>query len=154
MAWVFELAIECGRDRDTAIALKSHFDGFPFTPKSGTTGRCVVQAQGVTTDEDNNWWISVLPVFPGSNVVQHSESPDVLREIAFALYGRLRSAPRYRFALVGTETSQFNTFANLKRVVSHPGLQGLVLREEIYVSLERPIGFEPFAPGYVWRPYA
>lgn len=153
MAWIFELAIECGQERDVATTLKGHFDSFGFDLANGTNGMCVVRPQAVTEDEENNWWVSVLPVLQGNRAVQHSESPDLLREVASVLYGRLKSACGYRFALVGTETNQFNTFSGLVELVNHPGLQGLVLREDIYGSFHRPVGFEAFAPNYVWRPY-
>jgi hypothetical protein len=153
MAWIFELAIECGHERKVATILKNHFDGFVFDLANGTVGTCLIPSQALKADEENNWWVSAVPVLPSGKVVQHSESSKVLQKVAGALYERLKSAHGYRFALVGTEASQFNTFSGLEALVNHPSLEGLVLREDIYASFGGPTGWKPFAPNYVWRPY-
>ncbi len=153
MAWIFELAVECGEQRNVATTLRDHFDGFTFGMTNGTAGVCLVRPQGITVDEESNWWVSVLPVLKGDTIVQHSEPRGVLQEAARGLYNRLKAASGYRFALVGVEATQFSTFSNLTALVTHADLQGLVLHERIYASMRGPVGFECFSPDYMWRPY-
>lgn len=154
MAWIFELAIECGQQRDSANAQMSHFANVPFVLMNGLSGALLARPDALTEDEDNNWWISIVPILEGGNVVQHFEKPELLEEIAHVLYGRLKSTSGYRFALVGTEVAQFNTFHNLNVLINHPKLHGLVLRTDIFMSLGKPTGFEFFSQNYVWKPYS
>jgi hypothetical protein len=76
-----------------------------------------------------------------------------MSEMGHLLYERLRSAPEFRYALVGKETDEFRAFDELDQDVLGPAFAGLVLSEAIWDRLGRPAPFEPFRPGYVWRPY-
>ena len=153
MAWVFELAVECGSERYVAAALKGHFENLSFDLKEGSDGPYSILPQAITTDEEQNWWQSAICTLNGSNVVRHSEDSSVLQKLASVFYDRLRSAQAYRFALVGVEANQFSTFTGLKTLVTHTGLNGLVLRKDVYDLFNKPTGFECFARDYVWRPY-
>jgi hypothetical protein len=73
--------------------------------------------------------------------------------IASALYERLRTAPDFRFAIVGVEpvdtfrgTSQMNEPEDI-------ACTGLVLENAIWIRAGMSARFETFRPGYVWLPY-
>lgn len=153
MAWIFELAIECSHQRDVASSMREHFHGFMFRLTDGTAGVCLSRPEALTQDEDNSWWISIVPALSGGVLVRHSEHPRLIREVSHVLYGRLKFISGYRFALAGIESTQFNTFHNLGSLLEHPEMQGLVLRDDVYALLGNATGFETCAPGYVWRPY-
>jgi hypothetical protein len=75
-------------------------------------------------------------------------------EVGFLLYERLRTSPPFRFALIGWEVDETIYFSELKAPdLNHPAFQGLVLSEEIWKLLECPTYVEPFAEGYLWKPY-
>ena len=72
---------------------------------------------------------------------------------SLALYERLRTAPRYRYALVGVEVDGFRYFDELDDDVVNHDYNGLVLAEEVWKHLGSPDVFVPFEPGYRWRPF-
>ncbi len=149
MGWTFELAVECGTDHEAAAAVKEHFDGLTFQIDGETNGQWMVEY--LSEDEDGRWWVTVLPFIRG-RPLESVDDPQMLAAAARKLYDRLRSAPQFRFAVVGNETFQFNRAEALHELLGHPALRGLVVSEELFETLGRPIGFAHFSDGYRWLP--
>ena len=148
MAWLFQLAIECGNDQAAAIRVKDHFDGVML----GTDQRPRLCHVGqLDQDELGRWWVSVVP--DGAEPIAARGDKDLVREVSIDLYERLRTASGYRFALAGVEAFQFNDLEALPSIIGNPALNGFVVQEELFRSiLGNPGGFVPFSEGYVWKP--
>ena len=149
MAWRFELAVECGIDHKAVIGVKNHFDGLTFALDDGTNGRWM--ADYVSEDEDKRWWVTVLPIIL-EKALEWKDDPQLLAATGKQLYERLKSAPPFRFAIVGIETFQFNRAESLRDLLEHPALHGLVVNEELFDILGRPREFTTFSNGYFWLP--
>ena len=76
-----------------------------------------------------------------------------MTELGILLYQRLRSAPTFRYALVGVEVDEFRTYSELLEDSSSLAFLGLVLVQTVWEAIGSSPGFRPFSPGYVWKPY-
>ncbi len=89
-------------------------------------------------------------------------SPEVAASLGaagHALLEHLRSAPPFRFAVVGVEAYEAMTFGDLVQQVavdpaSLDGPDGLVVSDDALPGAGAGPAFEPFAAGYAWIPYA
>jgi hypothetical protein len=154
MGLFFGLNVECGPE-GLARELSRHFANLPLVLRGGAPVRCSSRAwQG----QDGNWWADALPYgasvtgTPGRDVPELRQASR-MSEMGHLLYERLRSAPNFRYALVGKETDEFRCFSELNDDVLRPAFAGLVIADEIWDRLGRPGPFERFRPGYLWRPY-
>jgi hypothetical protein len=73
-------------------------------------------------------------------------------EIGFLLYEHLKSAPPFRYAIVGWEVDGFREAGEFDSEDLQT-LNGLVLSQEFCERLDCQSKLEPFAPNYYWRPY-
>lgn len=71
------------------------------------------------------------------------------QQLAIFLYEHLRTAPPFRFAVVGLECHEFEVFIR----GALEAFDGLVVSRQIYHEAGRPREFQPFAPGYFWVPF-
>jgi hypothetical protein len=154
MAWLFELAAECGGNRNAAILFAKHFDGLRLRCADDFEAICTSQHSPPTGDEENNWWVEIIPSGLSKSGVQSEADAKRMTEVGILLYRHLETAPPFRFALVGVETSQFCTANGILKVLQHPAMDGLVVNDELWQQLGSPDGFETFGKGYRWRPYA
>lgn len=76
-----------------------------------------------------------------------------MNAIARDLYASLRSAPSFRYALVGVEVDSFRTESELDDDLVSRGIDGLVISDAIWDRLGRPERFVRFRPGYYWREF-
>jgi hypothetical protein len=150
MAYVFQLSLECGCDKQNAVNIQSHFHDFVFDLNDGETVRC--GPSDPTPGDDGMWWIEVDPSIKGRGLVYDADR-QLMADIGRKMYVRLETAKGYRFALAGIETFQFNTAESLRKLHGHETLNGLVVSDELLKTFEDLTGFEPFAPGYCWRPF-
>ena len=107
-------------------------------------------------DVEENWWGRICPSGMSATGVDHPETAYLMTELGILLYQHLQSAPGFRYALVGVEVDEFRTYGELR---ADAGIlaalfPGLVLAESVWRSIGSPLGFRPFASGYVWQPYA
>jgi hypothetical protein len=72
--------------------------------------------------------------------------------IAIVLYERLRTAPPFRYALIGVEVDGFSHFSELKDG-NIERYDGLVLSDAIWRYVGCPSTFVTFAAGTRWRPF-
>jgi hypothetical protein len=154
MAMLFGLQIECGQE-SAARAMAAHFLGVALVLPDGLALRCESSAW---RDVEGNWWVSAAPPgasasgIPGRDVPELRKA-DRMTQIGFLLYDSLRAAPDFRYALAGVEASEFRYFSELNMDLVDLDFPGLVLCDAIWAQLNRAEVFQPFRPGYVWRPY-
>lgn len=150
MAWVFSLSAECGAEKIAAERFSQHFDGLIFTLSNSIQAQCKAT---LFQDLEDNWWCRVSP----ENVSELGvDSPDVaytMTELGILLYQRLRSAPAFRYALVGVEVDEFRTYHELISEIPETRFPGLVLTESIEQEWGSSATFYPFRSGYLWQPY-
>lgn len=132
MAWLVSLSAECGPERGAADTFAEYFQAADIPTR-------------VFQDDDGNWWCSAMP--RGVSWDDESAVDEVIRQ----LHGLLHGAPAYRYALAGVEVDEFRLRSELTSS-DLDELAGLVLCETLWHEMERPPGYESFAPGYLWRP--
>jgi hypothetical protein len=151
MAWIFSLSAECGWDEREARAFAVHFDGYVAVTDTGEQFSC---SGTVFEDGDAGWWVAVIPEGVSGNDVHDGRARAQMTQISLRLYDRLRSAPPFRFALVGVEVDEFRTFKEIDDDLIRLDFDGLVIDEEIWSTLGKPDIFVPFSPGHRWRPFS
>ena len=149
MAWIFSLSVECGEDLAAADVCATHFTfssvcsngaEYPFT--------CRVSKIG-----GNGWWCIASTEGVSKRGITSAADQEQMDKLAEILYRRLRTAPPYRFALVGVEAEGFRSFEELDDDVEKLDFSGLVLSEEVWRGLGASAVFVAFEAGYVWRPF-
>ncbi len=149
MAWLFSLSAECGTQKEAAETVAAHFHGLTVTIADGSRF-----TSGADTFHDSEgWWARVCLDDVSLSGIRHEQDAREMTEIGFALYDRLRSAPPFRFAMVGVEVDGFRYFRELDDDVVTCDFNGLVLADAVWQRLCSPSIFVPFAPGYRWRPF-
>jgi hypothetical protein len=151
MAWIFSLSAECGWDQRDARAFAVHFDRYVAVTDIGERVPCPC---GVVQDGDAGWWVSVVPEGVSRSGVRHERDRSQMTQIGLSLYDRLRTAPPFRFALVGVEADEFRTFKEIDDDLIRLDFNGLVINDDIWSTLGEPDIFVPFSPGYRWRPFS
>jgi hypothetical protein len=149
MAWIFSLSAECGPQQEAAEAVANHFRGLTVTLEDGSSYPC-----GTGTFHDGEgWWATVCPDGVTRNGINNEQERQQLTAISIALYEHLRSAPAFRYALVGVEVDGFRYFRELDDDVVTMDFNGLVVSDAVWNHLGSPTIFVPFKPGYRWRPF-
>jgi hypothetical protein len=150
MAWIFELSAECGDEQEVADGFRAHFENFRCVLSDGSQSFCSTSAH---QDSDNNWWACVVPSGLSRNGIRDELEARLMTEIGHLLCEHLRTAPPYRYALVGMESEDFRYFTEPDGDLAKLPFHGLVISHEIWEGLDQPAIFVPFEPSYVWRPY-
>ena len=148
MAWVFGLSAECECEI-AAEQFSSHFDDISWVVSNGSQPQCRTE---IFQDMEENWWCRVFPSNISEVGIDTPETAYLMTELGILLYQHLRSAPIFRYALVGVEVDEFRTYSEL---LEEPNISfpGLVLAEAIWQAIGTPLIFRSFSAGYVWRPY-
>ncbi|MBW4481260.1 MAG: hypothetical protein KME14_01830 [Tildeniella torsiva UHER 1998/13D] len=150
MAWIFSLSAECGSDETQAKLFAQYFEGMTWTLSNG----CQCQCQTDTfQDIDENWWCRVYPKNLSEIGIESPKSAYLMTESGILFYQHLRSAPAFRYALVGVEVDEFRTYSELLEDSSKLSIPGLVLAAEVGQEIKLSSAYRPFSPGYVWLPY-
>ena len=140
----FMLCAECGPDQGRGLAVAAHFDQHPLPSPGGAP--CLAGAWA-RADGEGNHWAELEPSGP----VGHALSAAARTAIGLALYERLRTAPPFRYALVGLEVQEFGLRSELTpKAVT---LSGRVLSDALAAELSGVPGGVTFAPGYMWTPW-
>jgi hypothetical protein len=150
MTWAFSFSAECGSEQSAAEQFAQHFNGLFWTLSNGIQSRCQTE---IFQDFEEHWWCRVCP----DNLSEIGiNTPDIaysMTELGLFLYQRLRSAPTFRYALVGVEVDEFRTYSELSTEISETSFPGLVLTERVWQAYGASPLFQPFSSGYVWHPY-
>ncbi len=145
MTWAFSLSAECGPDQLEAAHFAEHFADLVWTQGQSHCQTSLVQ------DFEANWWCRVCPDGLSGTGIDTSASAYAMTELGLWLYRRLRSAPPFRYALVGLEVDEFRTYSELCAELPAASFPGLVITETL-VSTPGSL-WRPFRPGYLWQPY-
>ena len=163
MAVYYYLAVACP-DQEAALAMSAHFDAVALCLHDGLTINCYASA---SQDWENAWWCIVRPFGASINAVGPDGQPEPnlanraqRSEIGQLLYQRLRSAPQFLYALYGAEAQDqfFDVYSTYNQVLRNPALikdgwEGLVLNSALWEQIGAPTSYEPYRPGYIWKPY-
>jgi hypothetical protein len=150
MAWIFSLSAECGPQKETAEAVANHFKGLIVTLADGSQFPC---GAGVSYHGES-WWAIVCPDGVSTSGIRHDQDQRQMTEIGFMLYERLRTAPPYRYALVGVEAAETrDSLQELGDDLEICDWSGLVLADSVWKNFGSPSRFVPFVHGYHWRPF-
>jgi hypothetical protein len=149
MAWIFSLAAECGTE-PAAAAFAAYFAD---QHGSRADDRPFQATPSLFQDLDDNWWCRVVPDGLSQIGVDAPDAAYQMTELGIALYQRLRTAPVFRYAIVGVEVDEFRTYGELCEETSLGQFKGLVLSAAIHQVIADRSTFRPFSPGYLWVPY-
>jgi hypothetical protein len=150
MAYIFSLSAECGNLRENAETFTNYFQNLTLKLSDGLEILC---SSNIFRDGANNWWSLVNPT--GIIVSGRSEDKTELcktertSEVGFLLYEHLKTAPPFRYAIVGWEVDGFREFDDNDLQT----LDGLVFSQEFCEKFNCFSKFKPFATGYYWQPY-
>ena len=104
MALIFGLAIAFGRNKATADKAIKHFKGRRFKFTNGLES--ILETQCLE-DREGNSWLLVCPNNLSKSGISSEEDAKQMSEIGEFLYKLLRTAPSFRYALVGVEVELF-----------------------------------------------
>lgn len=149
MALLFEIVIEHGIHKGHAETAVQHFQGRQYTLSDGllTTISALVYQ-----DLELNWWCFAWPSGLSTSGVCNDKDTRQMNEMANHLYSLLRTAPDFRYALVGIEVEEFRNYSEIKGL-DDLDLDGVVISEAIWKQIGKPSHFIPFRPGYFWIPF-
>ena len=150
MAWVFGLSAECGTKKILAEQFAQHFNDTHLILSNGDKPQCITR---IFQDIDGNWWCSICPNHLSKIGIETPESAYLMTESGLLLYKMLRSAPPFRYALVGVEVDEFRTYEELTEDSSNLSFPGIILSDRIYQLFDAPPILKRFSLGYVWQPY-
>ncbi len=150
MAWIFSLSAECGSDKNKAMQFAQHFEGTTWILSNSRQCQCRADT---FQDIEENWWCRVCPNNLSEVGIVTPESAYLMTELGILLYQHLRSAPVFRYALVGVEVDEFRTYSELLKESLDLLIPGLVLAIEVGQKIRISSTFRSFCPGYVWQPY-
>ncbi len=150
MAWVFSLSAECGREEARAKLFAQHFHEISLVLSNGRQSQC---RAAIFQDLEENWWCQVCPTGISEIGIETPESAYLMTELGILLYQRLRSAPAFRYALVGVEVDEFRTYSELLADSGTLTFPGLVLSKAVWQAMGTPKVFRPFTSEYLWKPY-
>ena len=150
MAWVFSLSVECGIEQAAAAQFSGHFESVAWTLSNGLCSLCFTT---IFQDGDEDWWCRVCLSSLSEVGIESPDAAYLMTELGILLYQHLRSAPPFRYALVGLEVDEFRTYRELLDESSNISFPGLVLSHMTWQMMASPSSFIPFSSGYVWQPY-
>ena len=146
----FSLSVECGTEQSQVEKFAEHFRDLKWTIGNRIEAQCQVD---IFINEDGNWGCRVYPSGLNEIGVDAPESAYLMTELGILLYHRLRSAPYFRYGMVGIELDEFSTYSELIDDPTVASLPGIVVSEDILQLLDAPPAFRNFAMGYFWKPY-
>jgi len=150
MAWAFSLSVECGQSQDVAERFAAHFEGTALTLSTDAHSQCHTT---IFQDMDENWWCRVCPSDVSQTGIEVPDTAYLMTELGILLYQRLRTAPPFRYGIVGVEVDEFRTYSELLEDLPTSSFPGLIMAEDILRATVSPSTFRSFTQGYVWQPY-
>ncbi|HEY9808775.1 MAG TPA: hypothetical protein V6D13_05490 [Halomicronema sp.] len=152
MAWIFSLSAECGSKKEDAERFCKHFKKVTLKLSTGIESKCEAET---FQDEEDNWWGMITNAGLSNTGINTAEDAYQMTEIGILLYQKLQSVTSFRYGLVGVEVDYFRTYSEL---IENPHIlniyfPGLVLSFELWEMIGRPVCFQFFSIGYVWKPY-
>jgi len=155
MAFLFELAADCGNSRARALAFGRHFDGLQFALTDEVSLVCRVNGGDIWQLNDKSWWCRVVPEGASlTGLASKVSSPERLVELARLLYERLRTYNGFSYARVGWEVEgsldEDDWIQIRKDISSLP--PGVVVGKDRWIDLGAPKELQPFGLETFWIP--
>jgi hypothetical protein len=147
---MFSLSAECGAEQTIAEQFAHHFGNVSWMLSNGNQIQCHAE---IFQDIEEDWWCRVSPTGISEVGIDVPETAYLMTELGILFYQRLRTAPTFRYALVGVEVDEFRTYRELLEESPAPTFPGLVLAEAVWQAMGASPAFRPFRSGYVWKPY-
>lgn len=145
MALIFSIYIETGNLEQTK-AIEQHF----LSNKSIEWNDKEYQLESFSATNG----IAITPKGISTTGIDTKEQCVEMSELGFKLYEILRTAPEFRFALVGIEVDDFVEFKDLvKEPTINLNWKGLVINNSIKNSSELYPNYKKFSPTHCWMPY-
>lgn len=159
MGWFFSLSAEFGSNKTDAENFALYFDKTTFVLSNQQKFFCSVPGGFLKQGgKEANLWCMVCPTKINGEDIDIYKDKQQMRELVPLLYQHLRSAPLFRFALVGIEVDKCITYEELisdNLILQKPEkFSGLVVSQEIWRKLGSPNSFVSFREGYFWIPYS
>lgn len=148
MSTVFSLSAECGLEQKNAERFSAHFPG-QMVRRDGTVHPL---RRKVLRSGQNGFWCVVEPGGVSTRGIHCEREQEDFLELAQHLLELLKTAPAYRYAMVGVGAQQFREFNELEGSLSGAGTEGLVVSEAVCQMLGMNPAWVPFAAGYFWHP--
>lgn len=145
MALVFSIYIETGNSEETK-AVEQHF----LANKSIKWNEREYHLESFSATDG----VVITPIGVSTVGIETKEQCVEMSELGFKLYKILRTAPEFRFALVGVEVDDLVEYTDL---INKPEINlnwsGLVIHKSIKGSSELYSNYEVFSPTHYWKPY-
>ena len=156
MAYLFELAADCGCDPGKASGFGQTFDGVTWMLTDGTSVGCSFKSSDIWQASDHRWWCRVVPdgvSATGAQPRKVSTTP-LLVEVAHLLYGHLMRCTGFWFARVGWEVEESLDSQDWLRAKAEPSTlpAGVVVCRELFLELGSPSVLMPFGTNAFWKP--
>lgn len=142
------MSIECG-SKEAAEVVAAHFERLPITLLSGSQSVCEASLHFW----EKTWWVCVCPEGVSTSGVYNEKDAQELTMVGKQLFDRLRSAPPFRYAMVGVEVDCFRSYDELDSSLADPFFDGLVLEDSLWRQIGSPENFVKFSEGYHWQPF-
>ena len=156
MAYLFELAADCGCDPGKASEFGKEFDGMAWTLSDGTSVGCSFKSSDIWQASDHAWWCRVVPDGVSATGAQPrtvSTTPMII-EVARLLYSHLMRCTGFRFARVGWEVEESLDSRDWLTAKADPSTlpPGIVVSREHFLELGSPSVLSPFGTNAFWKP--
>ena len=104
MALLFELAIEFGKNKSIADKAVNHFQGYICKLSDGLES--IFKTYRVE-DFEGNSWLCIYPSGLSTSGICSEKDARQMSEVGEHLYNLLKTAPEFRYAIVGVEVELF-----------------------------------------------
>ncbi len=149
MAWIFSLSAETGPDRTNAQRFERHFAGRRIGTDLGEYNVWTNVA-----GYDGAYWCFVGTDQLSRTGIYSVEDALAMSLVGVELYALLRSAPSFRYALVGVEVDAWVTEAEMREDPAFiTKMDGFVIERELYKEVGAKGNFQDFTASHVWLPY-
>ena len=158
MGWLFSLFAEIGSNKLDAENFCLHFNNISHTLSNKQ--KVIYEAscyKGPMYYDSENWRcvVCLRKMNTNDESINVDKDHQIINEITPLLYEHLRTAPKFRYALVGVEVDEWRTYEELMEDIEDPiYVPGLVLSQNVWKKLGCPNNFVQFTDKYLWIPYS
>ncbi len=157
MAIVFALFIQCGEKIEVATEISRYYHGMNFRLSTNKEIKVDTAIAKINDDDDcpdPNYWCIVDPLGITSSGINNLQDAQEASEAGFYLLDRLKVAPPFNYAVLGTEIGYgYTEEAMLERKLNSILTPGLILNQKLWKKIGMPSEFTSFRHDYMWIPY-
>ena len=157
MAILFALFIQCGENFESANVIGRYYHGMTFRLSTNREIITDIEIDRINDDyhePDPNYWCIVEPLGITRSGINNLQEAQEASEAGFYLLDRLKAAPPFNYAVLGTEIGYGYTEESiLDRKLESRLAPGLILNQQLWEKIGSPSKFTTFRHGYMWIPY-